>query len=41
MGYRNIMISNNVSLSIKNAQLIIDNTDISIPVEDINCLVLE
>ncbi len=41
MGYRNVMISNNVSLSIKNAQLIIDNTDISIPVEDINCLVLE
>lgn len=41
MGYRNIMISNNVSLSIKNSQLVIDNTDVSIPVEDINCIVLE
>lgn len=41
MGYRNIMISSNASLSIKNAQLVIDNTDISIPVEDINCIVLE
>jgi len=42
MGYRNIMISNSVKLFIKNRQLIINGVeDISIPLEDINCILIE
>lgn len=42
MGYRNIMISNPVKLSIKNEQLILDGEiQRSIPLEDINCILIE
>ena len=42
MGFRNIKIDSNVKLHIKNQQLIIDSGDeISIPLEDINCILIE
>lgn len=42
MGFRNIKIDSNVKLHIKNQQLIIDNgSEISIPLEDINCILVE
>lgn len=42
MGFRNIKIDSNVKLHIKNQQLILDNGDeISIPLEDINCILIE
>ncbi len=39
MGYRNIKIDSNAVLCIKNAQLLIG--DFSVPLEDINCLLIE
>lgn len=42
MGFRNIKIDSHVKLHIKNQQLIIDNgEEISIPLEDINCILIE
>ncbi len=42
MGFRNIKIDSNVKLHIKNQQLVIDGgTEISIPLEDINCILIE
>ena len=42
MGFRNIKIDSHVKLHIKNQQLMIDNGDeISIPLEDINCILIE
>lgn len=42
MGYRNIKIDSNVKLSIKNQQLIVEaGEEISIPLEDINCILIE
>lgn len=42
MGFRNIKIDSNVKLHIKNQQLVIDSgTEISIPLEDINCILIE
>lgn len=42
MGFRNIKIDSKVKLYIKNQQLMIDNGDeISIPLEDINCILIE
>ena len=42
MGFRNIKIDSKVKLHIKNQQLFIDNGDeISIPLEDINCILIE
>lgn len=42
MGFRNIKIDSNVKLHIKNQQLIIDNgEEISVPLEDINCMLIE
>ena len=42
MGFRNIKIDSHVKLSIKNQQLYIE-TDIlrQIPLEDINCIIIE
>ena len=42
MGFRNIKIDSHVKLSIKNQQLNIE-TDIArqIPLEDINCIIIE
>lgn len=42
MGFRNIKIDSNVKLHIKNQQLIIENGNaVSIPLEDINCILIE
>lgn len=42
MGYKNIMISNPVKLSVKNQQLQINGVEeIKIPLEDINCILIE
>ncbi|MBF7097243.1 type II CRISPR-associated endonuclease Cas1 [Alkalibacter mobilis] len=42
MGYRNIFVSSSAKLSCKNNQLIVQADDtFSIPIEDINCLMLE
>lgn len=42
MGFRNIKIDSNAKLHIKNQQLIIENgNEISIPLEDINCILIE
>lgn len=42
MGFRNIKIDSNMKLQIKNQQLIIETGDIiSIPLEDINCILIE
>ncbi len=42
MGYKNIMISNSVKLSVKNQQLQIGGKeDVTIPLEDINCILIE
>ena len=42
MGFRNIKIEGNTRLHIKNGQLILDNgTEVSIPLEDINCILIE
>ncbi|MGN0483100.1 MAG: type II CRISPR-associated endonuclease Cas1 [Lachnospiraceae bacterium] len=42
MGYRNIMISNPMQLHIKNQQLILGtDEEIKIPMEDINCILIE
>lgn len=42
MGYKNIMISNSVKLAVKNQQLQISGMgDTTIPLEDINCILIE
>lgn len=42
MGYKNIMISNRVKLSVKNRQLQISGVgEVTIPLEDINCILIE
>lgn len=42
MGYKNIMISNSVKLSVKNQQLQINGVEeVRIPLEDINCILIE
>lgn len=41
MAYRNIIVTRNISISIHNYQLVIGNKDMCVPLEDINCLVLE
>lgn len=42
MGYRNIFIQNNVSLTYKNNNLVVDNGSVNnIPIEDVNSVVLE
>lgn len=42
MGFRNIKIDSNVKMHIKNQQLLIDNgQEVSIPLEDINCILIE
>lgn len=42
MGYKNIMISNSVKLSVKNQQLQISGMEeVTIPLEDINCILIE
>lgn len=42
MSFRNIKIEGNARLHIKNCQLMIDNgTEVSIPLEDINCILIE
>lgn len=42
MGFRNLKIESNVKLSVKNQQLVIDNgEEISFPLEDINCILIE
>lgn len=42
MGFRNIKVESNVKIQIKNQQLLIDNgEEISIPLEDINCILIE
>ena len=42
MGYRNIFIENNCSLAVRKSSLIIKNTeDTSIPLEDINCIIID
>lgn len=42
MGYKNIMISNHVNLSIKNRQLVIDTgEEVLIPLEDLNSILIE
>ena len=40
MGYRNIIISSNSNISVKNAQLLIGTVGI-IPIEDINSVLIE
>lgn len=41
MGYRNIKIDSSIGLHIKNEQLVIGDKDISFPLEDINCVIIE
>lgn len=42
MGFRNIKVESNVRLQIKNQQLLIDSGEaIGIPLEDINCILIE
>lgn len=41
MAYRNIIVTRNISISVHNYQLVIGNEDMCVPLEDINCLVLE
>ena len=42
LGFRNIKIDSKVQLHIKNQQLVIDNGElIHIPLEDINCILIE
>ena len=42
LGFRNIKIDSKVQLHIKNQQLLIDNGElIHIPLEDINCILIE
>lgn len=41
MGYKNIMISSNTNLRVKNSQLIIGEEEHSIPIEDINSVIVE
>lgn len=42
MGFRNIKIGSNVKIHIKNQQLVIDNgEEVSFPLEDINCVLIE
>lgn len=41
MPYRNIVIESDVRLSMKNCQLIIDNGKFSVPLEDINAILIE
>lgn len=41
MGYRNIKIDSSVGLHIKNDQLVIGDKEISFPLEDINCVLIE
>lgn len=42
MGFRNIKIDSNAQIHIKNQQLLIDNgNEVSIPLEDVNCILIE
>lgn len=41
MAYRNIIVTRNIGISVHNYQLVIGNEDMCVPLEDINCLVLE
>ena len=42
MGFRNIKIDSGMKLQIKNQQLLIEAGDlVSIPLEDINCILIE
>lgn len=41
MGYRNIKIDSSIGLHIKNEQLVIGDKNISFPLEDINCVIIE
>lgn len=41
MAYRNIIVTRNIGIFVHNYQLVIGNEDMCVPLEDINCLVLE
>ena len=41
MAYRNIVVTRAINISVHNQQLVLGNDDMCVPMEDINCLVLE
>lgn len=41
MAYRNLIVTRAISISIRNNQLVLGNDDMIVPLEDVNCLVLE
>lgn len=41
MSYRNLIVTRAISISIRNNQLVLGNEDMIVPLEDVNCLVLE
>lgn len=41
MAYRNLIVTRAISISIRNNQLVLGSDDMIVPLEDVNCLVLE